>query len=158
MPLIFLQTIIKAPQETVFDLSRSVDLHKASMTHHREEIIDGIRSGLMMKGDEVTWQAKHLWRSRTLKVKLTGMEAPHFFTDEMVKGDFKKMRHEHEFKRIGEGTLMIDRFYFVTPFGAFGQFVNFLFLKNYMKKLLRERNNIIKRVAESNLWKQYLHT
>lgn len=156
MPLILLQTIIKAPQKIVFDLSRSVDLHKASMTHHKEKIIEGICSGLMAKGDTVTWQAKHLWQSRTLTVKLTELEAPYFFADEMVKGDFSKMRHEHEFKEIAEGTLMIDRFSFETPFGISGKLINSLFLKHYMTKLLKERNNTIKQIAESNLWKQYL--
>jgi ligand-binding SRPBCC domain-containing protein len=157
MPLIYLETIINAPQKLVLDLSRSVDLHKASMTHHKEEIIDGVRSGLMHKGDTVTWKAKHLWKSRTLKVKLTELEAPHFFADEMIEGDFKKMRHEHEFKRAAEGTLMVDRFYFETPFGILGKGINLIFLKNYMARLLRERNNKIKQIAENNLAKQYLH-
>ena len=156
MPLIHLQTIIKAPQQIVFDLSRSVDLHKASMTHHKEEIVDGIRTGLMNKGDTVKWKATHLWQSRTLKVKLTELEAPHYFADEMIKGDFKKMRHEHEFKKNAEGTLMIDRFYFEAPFGILGQLANFLILKNYMKRLLRERNSTIKQIAESNMANQYL--
>lgn len=156
MPLICLQTIIKAPQEVVFDLSRSVDLHKASMTHHKEKIVAGVRVGLMNKGDTVTWQAEHLWQSRTLTVKLTEQEAPYFFADEMVKGDFSKMRHEHEFQEIAEGTLMIDRFSFETPFGILGKLINSLFLKTYMTRLLKERNKTIKKIAESNLWKQYL--
>ena len=47
MPFIHLTTFIEAPQERVFDLSRSVALHKASMKHHEEKIIDGPMSGLM---------------------------------------------------------------------------------------------------------------
>lgn len=62
MPLIYLETFIKAPQQIVFDLSRSVDLHKSSMLKHKEEIIDGVSSGLVNKGDTVTWQAKHLFK------------------------------------------------------------------------------------------------
>ena len=156
MPTIYLETTIKASPSIVFDLSRSVNLHKASMTHHREEIIDGVCRGLMKKGDTVTWKAKHLWQNRTLNVKLTELEAPHFFADEMIKGDFKKMRHEHQFKKVENGTLMIDRFYFETPFGILGQFINFLFLKRYMTRLLEERNKTIKQIAETNQWKQYL--
>ena len=158
MPLIYLETIIHASPEVVFDLSRSVDLHKASMTHHREEIVAGVNKGLMQFGDTVTWRAKHFGKSRTLKVKLTEIEAPHYFADEMVKGDFKKMRHEHEFRPIADGTLMIDRFSFESPFGLLGKLVNFLFLKKYMKRLLRERNSVIQQIAESNQVKQYLHT
>lgn len=158
MPLIYLETRINAAPQIVFDLSRSVDLHKASMLHHKEEIVDGVQNGLMHKGDTVTWEARHLWRHRRLKVKLTELAAPHFFVDEMVAGDFKKMKHEHQFNATANGTKMIDRFYFETPFGIFGQIINVLFLKAYMTRLLRERNRVIKAFAEGNRAKQYLHT
>ncbi|RYZ61778.1 MAG: cell division protein [Chitinophagaceae bacterium] len=158
MPLIHLQTFINASPETVFDLSRSVDLHKASMTHHREEIIDGMPAGLMGLGDTVTWKANHLFRSRTLKVKITALNPPEFFADEMIEGDFKQMRHEHAFKAMNGGTLMIDRFLFTAPFGMIGTLVSFLFLKRYMTNLLEQRNQTIKDIAESTQAKQYLHT
>ncbi len=157
MPLVYLETVIHAAPQLVFDLSRSVDLHKASMTHHQEEIIAGIRDGLMENGDTVTWRARHFWKSRTLKVAITEMEPPHFFIDEMIAGDFTMMRHQHEFQQRPDGTGMVDRFRFETPYGLFGQLINRLFLKNYMTRLLQKRNTEIKRAAETNLWKQYLH-
>lgn len=156
MPTIYLETFIDASPNIVFDLSRSVDLHKASMHHHNEQIIDGVKNGLMNKGDTVTWKATHFFKMRTLKVQLT--EVRHqFFVDEMIEGDFKKMRHEHEFKSVAQGIIMIDRFYFETPFGIFGRLINFLFLKSYMTRLLQERNNVVKKVAESNKQHQFLH-
>ena len=156
MPIILLETFIKAPQQIVFDLSRSVDLHKASMLKHKEEIIDGVSKGLMNKGDTVTWQARHLFKSRRLKVTITEMQPPDFFADEMMEGDFKKMRHEHYFKKEVDGTLMIDKFYFETPFGIFGKFIDSLLLKKFMTRLLLERNEDIKRIAESEQRKQFL--
>ena len=157
MPLIYLETFINAPFEVVFDLSRSVDIHRSSMTKYSEEVVDGVSGGLVNEGDTVTWQAKHLLKKRRLKVKITEMKAPSFFADEMVEGDFKKMRHEHYFKSINEGTLMIDKFYFELPFAIFGKLINRLFLKNYMTRLLKERNKEIKRIAEKNLWNQYIN-
>ncbi|WP_121353116.1 SRPBCC family protein [Flavisolibacter nicotianae] len=158
MPLIVIETFINASPQVVYDLSRSVDLHKASMIHCQEEIIDGVRNGLMQKGDTVTWRAFHFLKSRTLKVKLTEEEPPRFFADEMIEGDFKKMRHEHAFTLEKNGTLMTDRFLFESPFGIIGQLANYLFLKNYMTRLLKKRNAVIKRIAESNGAKQYLHS
>ena len=79
--------------QRVFDLARSVDLHRSSMKAYGEKCIAGCMSGLMQMGDEVTWQAKHLYKERQLKVKVTKMEAPHAFTDEMVVGDFRSMKH-----------------------------------------------------------------
>lgn len=149
MPLIYLETLIKASPQTVFDVSRSVDVHKTSMLHHNEEILGGVANGLMNLNDTVTWRARHLFKSRTLQVRITAMNPPHFFCDEMLQGDFKKMKHEHYFKQVDDGTLMIDRFYFSSPFGVLGKLVNAIFLRNYMTQLLRRRNKEIRKIAES---------
>ena len=156
MQLIQLQTFINAPVKIVFDLSRSVDLHKASMIKHKEEIIDGVNAGLMTEGDTVTWKAKHLFKSRTLKVRITKLDSPRFFEDEIITGDFKTMRHEHFFEEKNGGTVMKDNFSFESPFGFIGKLVDLFYLRNYMTRLLSERNNEIKQIAESNLWKQFL--
>lgn len=157
MPVIHLETFVEAPIDVVFDLSRSFDLHKTSMKHHKEEIIDGVRNGLMNEGDTVTWQAKHLFQVRKLKVTITQMSSPTFFADEMVEGDFKRMKHEHFFQSSDQGTMMMDFFFFESPYGMVGKLADSIFLKKYMTRLLLERNNHIKQIAENNLWKQYLN-
>ena len=156
MPFIHLTTFIAAPQERVFDLSRSVNLHKASMKDHDEKIVDGIMSGLMKLDDSVTWTAKHFFKQRRLKMKITKFQPPEFFVDEQEQGDFKMMKHEHFFKSIQNGTIMIDQFHFETSHGLFGKLVNNLYLERYMTQLLKERNKMIKEIAEGHLWKQYL--
>lgn len=140
----------------MFDLSRSVDLHKASMIKHEEKIVDGTISGLMNLNDTVTWTAKHLFRQRRLKIKITKLQKPDFFIDEQEEGDFKLMKHEHYFKPAQNGTIMIDQLHFETPYGFFGKFINAIYLEKYMAKLLNERNQMIKEIAEGNLWTQYL--
>lgn len=81
------------------------------------------------------------------------MEPPLSFTDEMVEGDFKSIRHEHHFKRIDNGTLMIDILTFESPYGGLGRLADRLFLTRYMRTLLERRNTIIKEYAESEKWK-----
>jgi ligand-binding SRPBCC domain-containing protein len=81
------------------------------------------------------------------------MDRPLSFTDEMVDGDFKSIRHEHHFKRIENGTLLIDLFHFETPYGGVGRLINQLFLTRYMRRLLEVRNQAIKEYAESEKWK-----
>ena len=49
---------------------------------------------------------------------------------------------------------MKDIFIFESPFGVLGKLVNSLFLKNYMFKLLIERNRVIKEYAETDKWKK----
>ncbi len=156
MPFIHLTTFIAAPAERVFDLSRSVSLHKASMTRFEEKIVDGVMSGLMNEQDTVTWKAKHLFKERMLKVKLTQMKRPDYFIDEQAEGDFALMKHEHYFKPIENGTIMIDQFRYELKQGIIGKIVNRLYLENYLNRLLAERNAFIQKAAEGNQWKQFL--
>ena len=156
MQLIHLTTYIAAPVERVFDLSRNLSVHKFSMNNYDEQIISGKPSGLMEAGDEVEWQAKHIFKKRTMKVRMAILKSPEYFKDEQVSGPFKMMKHEHYFKPVENGTLMIDQFYFETPYGIAGNFLNRFYLKKYMTKLLNQRNQSIKQIAESNQWKQYL--
>lgn len=148
MPLILLTTFIAAPIETVFDMARSIDLHQTSMTAHAEKAIAGRTGGLIEKDETVTWTARHLGKQWRLKVKVTAMNRPHYFTDEKVEGDFKTMKHEHYFKPCDNGTIMIDQFHFESPYGFLGKLVNHLFLTGYMTRLLQERNQYLKQKAE----------
>jgi ligand-binding SRPBCC domain-containing protein len=157
MPKIHLTTFIAAPAERVFDLSLSIDLHRKSLEHTNEEAIAGITNGLIGLDDTVTWKAKHLLKTRILKSKITAMHRPLSFTDEMLEGDFKSLKHEHHFKSIENGTVLIDLFSFETPYGGLGTLVNRLFLTNYLKKLLQHRNNVLKEYAESEKWKFVLN-
>lgn len=156
MPLIHLTTFIKAPAERVFDLSRNIDLHTSSMQKHNEKAVAGTRFGLIEKDETVTWKAKHLFKERLLKTKITEMKSPSLFIDEQVEGDFKMMKHEHHFKPCENGTIMIDLFEFETPYGAIGKFFNTVCLTRYMRKLLENRNTSIRDVAESDKWKKIL--
>lgn len=153
MPTIHLTTFVAAPADRVFDLCRSIELHRKSMAHTREEAIAGTTNGLIQLNETVTWKAKHLLKTRVLRSKITAMTRPLFFTDEMLDGDFKSLRHEHHFKAIDNGTLLIDLFTFESPYGGLGQLLNRFFLVNYLKRLLEQRNKMIKEYAETEKWK-----
>ena len=157
MPTIHLTTFIAAPVERVFDLSRSIDVHKKSLAHTNEQAVAGTTSGLIQQDETVTWKAKHLGKVRVMKVKISSMTAPQSFTDELVNGDFKEMKHEHHFKPIKNGTLMIDLFSFESPYGSLGKMANYIFLKRYLRKLLERRNLAIKEYAETDKWKFLLN-
>jgi len=156
MPVIHLTTFIAAPAERVFDLSRSTELHVESMKQHGEEAVSGVREGLMEKDDTVTWKARHLFKNRLLRSKITEMKKKTMFVDEQIEGGFKKMRHEHHFKPCDNGTIMIDLFEFEAPYGAVGRVIASLYLTRYMRQLLEHRNRIIKEYAESEKWRTFL--
>lgn len=156
MPKIHLTTFIAAPVERVFDLSRHIGLHKESMSKFKEEAVAGTRYGLIEKEETVTWRAKHLFKERIIRVKITEMKKPEKFTDEQVEGDFRMMKHEHYFKPCDNGTILIDLFEFESPYGMMGRWFNSIYLTSYMKKLLEHRNQTIKTFAESDKWKKIL--
>lgn len=51
MPVIQLTTLINAPVERCFDLSRSIDLHQLTAIRTTEKAIAGITKGLISKGE-----------------------------------------------------------------------------------------------------------
>lgn len=156
MPTIHLTTFIKAPAQVVFDLSRHIGLHKESMSAYKEEAVAGTRFGLVEKEDTVTWRAKHFFKNRLLRVKITEMKKPEMFTDEQAQGDFKMMKHEHYFKPCENGTILIDLFHYESNYGMVGSWFNRLYLTRYIGRLLEKRNNTIKEYAETDKWKKLL--
>lgn len=156
MPIIELKTEIKAEIELVFDLSRSIDLHRISTQHTKETAIAGKTSGLLGLNESVTWRAMHFGIYQNLTSKITEFNPPIFFVDEMVSGAFASFRHEHHFADVKGGTMMTDIFDYRSPFGILGLAADWLFLKNYMTELLAERNRIIKEFAESGRGRELL--
>ncbi|WP_224490963.1 SRPBCC family protein [Robertkochia flava] len=156
MPVIELTTYIKSEIKVVFDLARSIDLHKISTEHTKEEAIAGKTEGLINLNESVTWKAKHLGITQLLTSKITEFNPPNSFTDEMVEGAFKSFKHQHIFESKDDGVLMTDIFEFQSPMGILGQLANSIFLKRYMKDLLEKRNEVIKEFAETEKWKSVL--
>ncbi|TCD29440.1 cell division protein [Pedobacter psychrodurus] len=148
MATIILKTLINAPIENCFDLARSIDLHLQSMKASGEKAIAGKKSGLINLHESVTWRAKHFGIPFEMTNKISTMEYPIRFVDEMVKGPFKKLHHQHHFKIIDSQTEMTDVFEFEAPFGLLGRLVEKIFLTNYMSKLIEKRNKAIKFQAE----------
>lgn len=148
MTKIVLTTFINCPAEQCFDLARSADVHLESTKHTHEKVIAGRTSGLFELNDEVTWEAIHLGFRQKLSTRITRFERPVFFEDQMLKGAFKSMRHEHHFKEEKTGTMMKDIFEYEVPVGWLGKLFDHLYLKRYMTRLLVLRNQTIKSIAE----------
>ena len=148
MTVIELETKIHADVDHCFDLTRDIDIHKLSTERTNEKAIAGRTIGLCELGDKVTWEAKHFGIRQRLSVEITKFNKPYFFEDQMTKGAFKSMRHEHHFKEIDGLKLMTDRFMYQVPFGLLGQIFDKVILKSYMTNFLVTRNKLIKEIAE----------
>ncbi|MFD1255786.1 cell division protein [Mucilaginibacter terrae] len=148
MPVVKLQTHINAPVEQCFNLARNIDLHLTSMQQNHEEAVAGITTGLINLHETVTWKARHFGFPFIMKVQITEMQYANYFVDQMVSGPFKWFRHYHAFLPQGNGTLMVDEFVFRSPLGWLGKLADNWLLKAHLHKLLTQRNEAIKQVAE----------
>ncbi|MDQ3323416.1 MAG: SRPBCC family protein [Acidobacteriota bacterium] len=156
MPVIKIEIAVNAPIERVFDLARCIDLHEATMTKHDERAVAGVTKGLINAGEIVTWQATHFGVRQRLTSKITEFNRPHHFRDSMTKGAFKRFDHDHFFETKNVQTIMRDVFDYTSPLWIFGKIADALFLENYMREMLTERNELIKKVAESDDWRKFL--
>lgn len=148
MPTIKTHVLIHSDIDTCFDLARSVEAHTETTAHTQERAVEGVTSGLLEIGDTVTWEAVHFGIKQRLTAKVTEMERPFQFTDVMVKGAFHSFVHVHEFHEYNEGTVMIDTFSYISPFGIFGRLADFLFLRVYMERFITKRSLALKKMAE----------
>jgi hypothetical protein len=151
METIRLATWIDAPVERCFLLSLNIDLRVASGRETGEDAIEGVTTGLIGEGQTVTFQGGRFgvrWR-QTNRMEIVRPYS--YFRDVMVEGDFKRYEHDHHFAVMDDGTRMRDEVTFslrwsLERFGA----------RRRMAQCLAERNALIKRVAESEEWRNYI--
>ena len=150
MTTIYLLTEINATINEVFNLARSIDIHKESTANSKETAISGVTSGLINKGETVTWRGKHFGIYLTHTSIISEMEPPTHFIDEMIKGQFKSFKHTHTFYLQDGKTIMEDKIEYETPFGIFGKIFDKIMLKNHLTVFIKERNEFIKKIAEKS--------
>jgi ligand-binding SRPBCC domain-containing protein len=156
MQTISVETSVAAPTMRCFLLSLSIDLHLESTARTRELAIAGVTHGLIGLGQSVTWEGRHFGLMLRHTSKIVSYEMPAFFCDVMTAGMFKSFRHEHHFTEVTGTTVMMDVLHFAAPCGLLGVLIEKLVLRDYLEGFLRERNAMIKRVAESEEWQRYL--
>ena len=152
-------TVIHAPIERCFDLARSVEVHLAGNVHSGEsaKAIAGVTSGLVGLAERVTWRAKHFGVWHNLTSEITVMDRPAYFQNIMIEGIFRFMKHDHFFRPLSrDETEMKSVYCFAAPLPVLGRVAEMAFLGRYMQALLRERNAVVKEIAESSKWQEYL--
>jgi len=149
---------IAAPIQRCFDLARSIEVHLLGTERTGERAVGGVTTGLIGPNEFVRWRAKHLGVRQYLTSKITAFDYPYYFQDTMIQGAFKFFQHDHYFNAIAANqTEMRDRLTFAAPISVLGNIAEQLFLKRYLDRFLRRRNEIVKCVAESDRWHDFIH-
>jgi len=150
MPVVELETFIRAPAEACFDAARDIDMHAGdfkSPLPHRP--VAGVTGGLIGPQETVTWEAKFFGVRVRMTSRIVAFDRPRAFTDEMQRGPFKSWRHTHLFEPREGGTLMRDRVEFASPLGPLGALADSLYLKSFVRRFLLAQNRRIKGAAET---------
>jgi hypothetical protein len=110
-------------------------------------VLKGKTSGLLEKEEEITWNAKNLG----LRQNLTShhrIRVSKPLCERNAKGAFQSLQHQHLFRKEDSGTIMMDVFAFKVPYGIIGELPCRLFMTQYMKGFLTEKNERIKKLSQ----------
>ena len=154
MVRIELEMLVRAPPAACYALALDVQAHLDSTTQTGERVVAGPASGQLSLGDVVTWEGRHFGIRQRLTVRITAATPPHHFRDELVRGAFKTLRHDHYFEPAPGGTRVRDVFEFSSPFGFVGQWLDKLFLQRYLTRFLLARNAVLKHQLEFSMEKK----
>ncbi len=138
-----LERVIGVPPAAVFAASLDPGLHVRSMARYGETMTEAPAGGAFTEGSTVTWRARHFGIPFHLRSVVFDIDPPHRFCDRQLSGPFAAFLHEHEFAEHPQGTLMRDTVTFRSPLGPLGRLVDRLFLREYMRRLIDERNAVI---------------
>ncbi|MBW7889705.1 MAG: SRPBCC family protein [Chitinophagaceae bacterium] len=153
MHSIHLTTFVKAPTARVFDLCRNSSVLKKALEGRKESISAGAAGILLKAGDTITISARHFGKTRMVTTRIIDLDIPEKFVEEQMKGDLKSFRHEHYFKEVENGTLVIDLVEMEEPRDFVGGLLGRFFMKKYVETILNKRNALVKLYAETDKWR-----
>lgn len=152
MGAITVETRIHAPIELCFDLARDVDAHAESAAFSGERVVEpGRLHGLLELGDLVAFEGRHFGIRQRFIAKITVLDRPRLFIDEMIHGAFKALRHVHEFEAQNDLTVMRDVLEWTPPLGVIGNFADRLFVVEHMRWFVTTKQANLKRIAETRI-------
>lgn len=148
--------LIRAPIDRVFALSCSVAIVQRELG--MRPTIGGRTSGLVTAGDIIRWQGMQLGFANyhvSLIVPDT-WDAPHFFQDRMIAGRFRSFEHDHHLTETSEGTQLNDEVRFSMKLRLGGALTARAIVAPHIRRLMRRRFRLLKRLAETDEWKEYM--
>jgi ligand-binding SRPBCC domain-containing protein len=145
--------VINAPIERCFQLSTSIEIVRKELGM---KAVSGRTSGLVTAGDTIRWQGWQLGFPNYHVSLISAFDAPTFFQDRMLAGRFRTFEHDHHFAETPQGILLSDEVRFTMPLCIPGLLVGGAILVPHIRGLLHRRFHLLKRIAESEEWRQYL--
>ncbi len=110
--------------------------------------IQKISTVQIQKGTLIDYQLKIHGIPAKWKTLISEWQENELFVDEQLAGPYQLWHHTHEFKTMGQGTLLIDRVRYRIPLGFIGFFLANYFVRKDVQKIFQFRKQVI-----SQKWK-----
>lgn len=155
METVRVATWINAPVERCFLLSTHLDLRYASGVPAQERPLAGATAGMMREGDIVPFQGRHFGLPGVRSTRVEILRPHAFFQEVMVAGSLRHFEHDHHFATMDDGARVRDEIRFSLSPGVVGRIARG-FVRRHLVAMLQERHAMLRRVAESEQWRQYV--
>ena len=152
------EILIRAPIARCFQLSTNIAIvqHELRMTPVRGHTKD-LTTGCVSDGDTIRWEGWQLGLPQHHESFIEAFTPPTFFRDRMIAGRFRTFEHDHAFEELDSNSVRLaDELRFSMPFGLLGELIATTLVIPHIRGLLHRRFQRLKRIAESEEWKQYL--
>jgi ligand-binding SRPBCC domain-containing protein len=152
------EILIRAPIARCFQLSTNIaivkrELRMTPIRGHTKDLTTGRVSG----GDTIRWEGWQLGLPQHHESFIEAFTPPTFFRDRMIAGRFRTFEHNHAFTALDNGTVRLhDELRFTMPFGILGSLIGAAILATHIQRIMQRRFQLLKRIAETSEWQQYL--
>ncbi|WP_263366846.1 SRPBCC family protein [Edaphobacter bradus] len=150
MKTIQLSIWVDAPVERCYRLATSAGFHADLTGTQREAGTGGLKPG-----DKLRWPGRLLRIELNYVTRIEVLRPFAYFLEVLESGVFGRLEHEHHFTAVDDGTRVRDLVRFEAR-PELRRAVMAPLLARYLLSQLKDRNLILKQVAESDAWKRYL--
>lgn len=148
------QVVVRAPIERCFALSTHLAVVEMTLAMRP---VGGRVEGTVAGGDRVRWRGWKWGLRHEHESLIEALDPPCFFRDRMIAGSFAAFEHDHKFSvQEDGGVLLRDEVRFRMRWGGTGLMFGRAMVVPHVRKLMRERFDLIKRLAESEEWRKYV--
>lgn len=142
MPTLKTEAVLPLPREEVFPFfAEAENLEKITPASLRFEILTP-RPITMAEGLLIDYRLRIAGIPQRWRTRISRWEPPYRFTDEQLKGPYRKWEHTHTFHECEEGTRMVDEVNYELPFGPLGNLAHPL-IRMQLRKIFNHRNQVI---------------
>ena len=101
----------------------------------------------MYAGMIITYKVSPLWGIKmNWMTEITHVDEKKYFVDEQRFGPYALWHHQHHFKQVEGGVLMVDILDYAIPYSIFGRIANMVLVKKQINRIFDYRAGAIEQL------------